>query len=86
MQLTSFIFNINIIVFRDDYINEKNQIIGDNFFHIVTKNFYENNSTNETPLIVLLHINNNHYQIFYYNNSNEADLKIIKNYKIQIQL
>ena len=78
MQLTYYIFNINIMVFGNYYINENKQIFIDNSFHTVTEYINENSSNSDTPLMIILHVNDNHYQLLYYNTTNAEDLNIIK--------
>ena len=67
MQLASFIFGINIYIYRDFYINADNEKEYDNLFHFVMDYINENIKNEDIPFMLILHVNDNHYQLLYNN-------------------
>ena len=67
MQLASFIFGISIYIYRDFYINDDNEIEYDNLIHFVMDYINENINNEDIPLMLILHVNDNHYQLLYSN-------------------
>ena len=78
MQLAYYIFGINFGIYRDFYINEDNEMEYDNLFHYVMDYINENINNIDIPLMLILHVNNNHYQLLYFNDNIEEDLKLYK--------
>ena len=76
--LTSYIFGIHIAVYRDYYINHKNEKVYDNLYHYIFDIKQEIGNDKNNLLMILLHENNNHYNLLYFNSDLEEDMSELK--------
>ena len=82
MQLASYIFNINIAIYRSNFnlYNDSHLYEDEEQYEYI--NFLSNNEDEnlEYPLMVINYINNNHYELLYFKDkSKNKDTIIIKN-------
>ena len=75
INFASYIFGLKIVLYNDNTNNEDEDIFeNDEFEYINTILISENKE--EKPIMILLHINNNHYQLLYFSEDIEEDIKL----------
>ena len=77
MQLATFIFGITIVVYRDYYLDENEEMINDDSYHHLISFNNDNINNDSNPIMLILHENDNHYHLLYFNNNIERDIEII---------